>query len=364
MMYKDKCNYIKIYPSNWLYNAAVIGFLEIVEKSEEKVEEFLKNDGGVEFQTSLFKKINVENFYFSNDKVASIIGNSPLYRNYLQQSWKQAFLEFVSTLEFLKVENHCDICVEGKYLDPCIFKSSKNKDIIDKFLSGIRVFDVRLNNLLAPSVKFPNSFWNNNSSLIVCDFCGYVLIHHHIPFENAKTQSGQIFINAPSFKVMWYLNKFIGQILNKNRKNQLREILGISLIEFAQKVAVTLGAWSIMNIEMIIKKYDSDKRKEYLEYYSLPYQISKILLHKDIASLISATKEPLILEIILKGDFDLLLTLSHKVLRYTITSSSISDDKYLSQLKNKDLYSLKNLSIILPELYVKINSIISREVMV
>jgi len=56
-------------------------------------------------------------------------------------------------------------------------------------------------------------------------------------------------------------------------------------MEFAQKVVVTLCAWSIMNIERVIKKGDK------IEYYSLPYETSRVLLQKVIASLISTTKE-------------------------------------------------------------------------
>lgn len=142
--------------------------------------------------------------------------------------------------------------------------------------------------------------------------------------------------------------------MSKRSDYRLREILGISFIEFAQKVFTTLGAWSMMNIEMVIKNKDS------IEYYSLPYDVSKVLLNKEVASLISQTNEEFILKIILDGKFDELLTLNQKILRYAITNSSAYEDKYLSNLRNKDAYSLKKLSTILPELYVKIDNILKR----
>lgn len=67
---------IKIYPANWLYNAGVIGFLKVLEKSGERVEELLKDDGIVEIKRQLFEKINCDEMYFGENKVSSIVGNS------------------------------------------------------------------------------------------------------------------------------------------------------------------------------------------------------------------------------------------------------------------------------------------------
>lgn len=349
--------YITLYPSNWLYNAGVIGLMHVFHLTNADIEKWFQDDGSVKIKKDIFEKINVDQLYFGEKKISSIIGKAQIYRNYLQIGWKDTFKFFVNNLKELQEVNDCGICSNGFYLPDGVINSCKHKENLEKFLQGIRMLDVRLNNFLAPSKKFPNTFWNCSSSLRVCDLCGYILIHHHIALTNLSDNS-EIFINAPSFKVMWYLNKFAEQILSKNKSYQIREILGISFMEFAQKVFVTLGAWSIMNIEMVIKKVDK------IDYYSLPYEISRVLLQKEIASLINATKEPLILEIILNGKFSYLLNLSHKILRYLIAETSAFNDKYLSPLRNKDVYSLKNLSKILPELYTRINSIISREVII
>ncbi len=348
--------FLTLYPSNWLYNAGVIGLMHVFQSANMDVERWFQDDGSVTIDKGMFERINVDELYFSENKVSSIIGNAPIYRNYLQSGWKPAFKYFVNNLKSLGIVDDCGICSKGFYLyDRLIDSCQENhKENLKKFLQGIRMLDVRLNNFLAPSKKFPNTFWNCSSSLKVCDLCGYILIHHHIALPNLSDNS-EIFINAPSFKIMWYLNKFAEQILSRNKNYQIREILGISFIEFAQKVAITLGAWSMMNIEIVIKRGNG------IEYYSLPFEISRVLLQKEIASLISATKEPLVLETILNGKFSNLLTLSHKVLRYLVTGSN---DNYLSQLRNKDIPSLINLSKILPELYAKINFTISREVMV
>jgi len=398
---------IKLYPSNWLYNASVIGFLKVVDSNDNNmIENWLNDDGTVTIERNIFDLIKIKEIeipkclkklidYSANDRDIDdwlnkvdkngktnkekykefydkmgyfgykfirignklFASNTP-YQNLVQLSEWQSFNEsgFISFLKnFLEYGEKpgnltCSICTT---------KTAKIPRDNIKLENRLLNFQEPHMRILAPSIgEFPNAFWNLKTSLLICPLCAYLIIHHHIPFESAKTQSGQIFINAPSFKVMWYLNKFAEQMLSKNKSYQIREILGISFIELAQKVAVTLGTWSMMNIEMIIKKYNP-KKKEEIEYYSLPIEITQVLLQKEIASLISATKEPVVLETILNGDFSKLLILSHKIIRYSFTKS---EDKSLSQLRNKDNISLRKLSEILPELYTKINSTINSEV--
>ena len=386
---------IKIYPSNWLYNASVIGFLRSIYDFEKcNVEEWFENNI-VSLPRDIFEKLEINNRYFNDNKISSIVGNSPLYRNYINPSRSQdksGFVDFVNELSKVveQGQDFCGICSKNftllqeskerlnkKWSEYSQSKSKEEKAVkskgskkvkeskpeetgFDTFLSNLQRYNVMHNNLIAPSVgEFPNAFWNLKDSILICPLCAYLIIHYHIPFEDAQTKDGQIFINAPSFKVMWHLNKFAKELLSKNRSYQLREILGISLIEFAQRFFVTLGAWSIMNIEMVIKKGTK------IDSYSLPYEISRLLLQKEIASLISATKEPLVLEIILNGKFDYLLTLANKVLRCSFTGKNANDDKYISKLINNwDTQGLKNLAKVLPELYAKINSTLNREVMI
>ncbi len=396
---------IKIYPSNWLYNASVIGFLRVVAHAcgETTVENWLQADGTVIINIDIFKNTKIHNKelplclkyyteYLVNDsdmkewlykkdkqgktyeeKYKDIIGqlgnfgykfiqagnklfaSKTPYQNLVQLSeWKS--LEFAALTSKLqdypkiKSESACGLCSNNKVLKP-------NPD--SKLENRLFVFQEPHMRLLAPSTgEFPNAFWNLNDSLSICPLCAYLIIHHHIPFENARTQGGQIFINVPSFKVMWHLNKYASEILSRRNNYQIREILGISFMELAQKIFTTLGAWSMMNIEMVVKNYNRATKQSEIDYYSLPYEASRLLLNKDIAGLISQTKEDFILEIILSGKFDSLLILNQKILRYAMTNSSAFEDKYFSKLNNKDARSLKNLSVILPELYVRINSIL------
>ncbi|MFH7835883.1 MAG: hypothetical protein QXL51_04730 [Candidatus Aenigmatarchaeota archaeon] len=310
-------NVITLYPSNWLYNAGVIGFLEVLEMCGETVENLLRDDGSVCFEKSLFKKIDTNRLYFSENKIARIIGKSSLYRNYLQKTWKPAFEAFVNNLENLNLFSSCDICSEGKYLDQNIFNSSSINNLIVKFINGIRTYDVRLNYYLAPSKKkFPNSFWNNNTSLVVCDLCGYILIHHHIPMVKISGDS-EIFINCPSFKLMWHLNKYVKEIYTKEVIVEVKKILGMSLIELASKLYINLGRWEKMNIEVVCKykMRKNEKEEDKIEFFSLPAEIVDLISDRAIANIINEIGEFKILNMVLDGRLKDILSFGEKIFK-------------------------------------------------
>lgn len=321
---------IQLYPSNWLYNAGVVGFLRVLEKIEQDVENLLKDDGSVEIRSDVFLRLahEVTKFYFDeNERVTSIVGNSSLYRNYLQPAWKNIFNKFVELLDKCSKVNSCDICGDGYYIsDNSISLSNDELQKFNKFRNGIRILDIRLNTLLAPSKKFPNSFWNNSTTSIVCDLCGYILIHHHLAFTRLSDNS-EIFINAPSFKLMWYLNKY-SEIYTKETTKNLKEILGMSLIEIASKFFIQLGMWEKMNIEIVNKYREHDKnKKEYIDkidFFSIPVQIINILTNKEIASLLTQIGEFKILNMILDGKFKDILNFAEKVMRINL---KISDER-------------------------------------
>lgn len=353
---------ITLYPSNWFYNASVIGFLRVIAsaKGEEFIEKWLDDDGKVRIERIIFEESlkfykNYNPSESEREEKLHIIGKNKRYPNYLQSGEDEAFEDYVKNLTNLSETGPtCGLCSRNFSIDFSQL-SSDTKKIARRITSNFQIIHSAD---LGPSIgKFPNAFWNFNHSFSICPLCAYLIIHHHIPFESAQTRNGQIFINAPSFKVMWYLNKYTQQILSTNTSSKLREILGISFIEFAQRVSMTLGVWSVMNIEMVIKQVEK------IDYYSLPYDISRILLQKDIASLISQTGEPVVLESVLKGDFEKLLELSHGIIRVMLTSKNSKNlKKLLPELKNIDMWNLNKLFRILPKIYVKINSVIKSEV--
>ncbi|ASV77021.1 hypothetical protein THTE_4420 [Thermogutta terrifontis] len=159
----------------------------------------------------------------------------------------------------------------------------------------------------------PNSFWNLNpeQSLRICDFCNFVLLNHHLALTRLSDGS-EIFINAPSFQVMWYLNKFAREVLGPASSEEMRSkrnILAMSVIEYATKIQATLGVWTGMNIEVV------SKRGGEIEFFSLPYEVIQLLADRRIASLLSQIGEFSVLNLVLAQDFSRLLELGYRLLR-------------------------------------------------
>jgi len=390
---------IKLFPASWLYNAGVIGFLRVLAygMGEEKIESWLKDDGTVEVDRGVFRKelggqklpicmkylveflVKDEDLEAwkekkdnkgkkNKDKYADfakdmgdfgykfiragnkLFASQTPYQNLVQfKEWQKfEFAKLIAGLENYKFncsDISCSLCGN---------RAVKRPHPKSKLENRLFVFQEPHLRILAPSKgEFPNSFWNLNTSFYLCPFCVYLLIHHHIPF--IKTQHGDIFIdifiNAPSFKIMWYLNKLAKEFLQRGKEFTLREILGTSLMELTQRIYLTLGVWSLMQIEMVITKTKNTE----VAYYSLPFNTARILLNRNVANLVSATQEPYILQCVLNEDFEALLFLSHCILGVL---QGRKDQSLEGKIKNQNRSHLSTLAQILPTLYVKINSLI------
>ncbi|MEM4314678.1 MAG: type I-B CRISPR-associated protein Cas8b1/Cst1, partial [Thermoplasmata archaeon] len=247
-----------------------------------------------------------------------------------------------------------DICGVGYYIPNNVI-SLKNSDLenLNKFRDGIRILNIRLNALLAPSRKFPNSFWNNNATSIVCDLCGYILVHQHLAFTPLSDGS-EIFINAPSFKLMWYLNKY-SSIFKAKAISEYKEILGMSLIEMASKFYIQLGRWEKMNIEIVSKHGDK------IDFFSLPAEIVNLLTNKEIASLLTQIGEFKILNMVLDGKFKDILSFAEKILRIFFKNERTKNEEDFINTNIKLDRNNKNLTEFSQKLF-KLYALIEREI--
>ncbi|NPA80363.1 MAG: hypothetical protein GXO29_04865, partial [Thermotogae bacterium] len=78
---------------------------------------------------------------------------------------------------------------------------------------------------------------------------------------------------------MYYLNRYASEMARIPAED-LRRILGLSMLEMAIRTNVHLDLWTMMNVEIVRVK------DENVEYFSLPEDVSAILSDKRIASLI------------------------------------------------------------------------------
>jgi CRISPR-associated protein Cst1 len=352
---------ITLYPSNWLYNAGVVGLLKVLQyiRINFKIDEKLTIDRFAIKES--YKGIFRYHEDVLNERF-SIWGKNKRYPNYIQSSQKEFFENhYIKALQKVEKNQHktCSWC-EGYFIPQILIDDikSKFKGNFSSFLEQREKFQgIHFAGLGAAITEVPNSFWNLNFSTPICHLCSYLIIFNHLAF--IKTSEGEIFINAPHFKLIWDLKSFAENLLQKTKEYGIRKILGSSLLQWAIKRRTLLGAWTMMNIEVIVKK------GSIIDYFDLPPNITKILLDYEIASLIEEINEEKIFDLILAGNFSELEKANYFVLRAILKlkkNDKISKNdpitKYFTNYN--DLKYLRRVSQILPKLYGKILEKIGR----
>lgn len=90
---------IILYPSNWLYNAGVMGLIFTYP------EYFTFKNGSVELDINLFKNIDYESYYFKDGKVINLIGKNQFYPNYIDTKGNQKDIFIKYFTSFSELEN-------------------------------------------------------------------------------------------------------------------------------------------------------------------------------------------------------------------------------------------------------------------
>lgn len=413
-------NTITLYPSNWLYNAGVVGLLNIIELNDINLTEVLDNEGIqsqrlIEVVENILVEVNNqflrapfnrfpkwhwsyinESFESNYGSIENIIRQSllrakrPTGRSKLKKQMK------VDNLKYTDTNKECEINFDKKneFVDSAfseLFGRNPTRDYdntvkeltesflqekeafiyrktignlfskgspyqnlfninyykkIDKFLEvftksfflnnssngnkcsfccsskyEVESLDTMLMASLFPAFsQFPNAFWNNNQGqgTKVCGLCKFLILHHHLALTKLSDYT-EIFINAPSFKVMFELNKIFKEAYgssNSEEAKSKREILATTVIEYARKLQSTLGLWTGMNIEIVTKS------KEGIDFFSLPYDVTKIISDRKIASVLSDLGEFKILNKVLDRKYADLIDISYKLLRLSTKSYS------------------------------------------
>ncbi|MCM8807888.1 MAG: hypothetical protein NC926_08130 [Candidatus Omnitrophica bacterium] len=360
---------ITLYPSNWLYNAGVVGFLRVLEKLKIKyeIEEFIKieldglNENKIENKIfEIWDKLTKEKLNISY-KGKSKGTQTYYYSNQTERSIKEMIKAMFSkknkqTKRKKNFTLFCSFCNDITYVNE------------------IKELKQTFGNILLGSEKsFPNTYWMMKSREFVCPRCSFILMCHHIPFvllEKDKDTKTEIFINTPHFNLTYDLNKFAEEVLKEKKQYEIRKLLGSSLLQWAIKRRVWLGAWTMMNVEIVVKRgirTEKNKWEPTIDYFDFPYHMTKILLDYEIANLISRIGEEKIFDLIVMGKFSEFEKANYFVLRGLLklkNNEKIAENdpitKYIDNYENKE--HLLNISNLLPELYAKIIKILKREV--
>jgi CRISPR-associated protein Cst1 len=318
---------IKLYPSNWLYNAGVVGLLRVLDKIGISVERVIESDGTINLGNILNQNLQIkidENIIFDNwEKLypKKVYGyKDAYYANQTENSIKE------------KIKNLFRSQYRGRILLQCSFCGVESPGSEGNFLN--QAFSKIL---LGSEKSFRNMYWNFESKDFVGPECEFIIMCHHLAFTPLPDGS-EIFINAPSFKVMYYLNKYV-QSLPKDGK-KIKHLLGMSLIEFSTKLKAQLGLWTSMNIEVVIKykyKKDANKYEDKIDFFSLPAEIVSLLNDHEISSLIYQIGEFKVLDIVLDGKFNKLIEDAYRLMKILMRDQkSESDKEFLNEYFKKN----------------------------
>jgi len=364
---------ITIYPSNWLYNAGVVGFLSCLDRDDylqdhtDNEKKYSFEDNCVVIYNQVFSKIQVASNYFENGIVINLKGNNQYYRNFIDATGNQkwVFEKFVKALSDNHNSGECYLCNNGVYVKKENIQpqnTNQTQENIDKFFNKIEGLNMAHNSILGPALlepsgppKFPNAYWNLNDKFKICHLCAFIIIHHHLAFTNLSDGS-EIFINAPSFEIMYQMNKLVKELFGKEKLSgkQKREILAMSVIEYSRRLNVSLGMWNQMNLEIIVKS------REGIDTFSLPYQTVNLISDRKIASLLSQIGEFSILNTVLNNEEYKLIDIGHKLIRIGLKSYqewNKTDKNVLNSFlhRNSNKMNLVNTAQKILELYANIN---------
>lgn len=239
--------------------------------------------------------------YIYRKAVGYLFSQGGFYQNLYNPGWfgdLKKFIDFFTSDKVFKPASSstsvCGFCSESKF--------------------EVEPVDATQMSFLFPVFsQFPNAYWQNNEKAVtqICSLCKFLIIHHHLALTRLSDGS-ENFINAPSFQVMWYLNRFAREVFGSASSEEMRtkrNILAMSVIEYATKIQVTLGVWTGMNIEVV------SRRGGEIEFFSLPYEVIQLLADRRIASLLSQIGEFQILNRVLDLDFSRLMEMGYRLLR-------------------------------------------------
>ncbi len=279
------------------------------DETNKRIDDVWKGTFGREAQYTLDKAAaeiielirEKENPYVYRKAVGYLFSQGGFYQNLYNPGWfgdLKKFIDFFASDKVFKPASSlatvCGFCSESKF--------------------EVEPVDATQMSFLFPVFsKFPNAYWQNDEKAVtqICSLCKFVIIHHHLALTRLSDGS-EIFINAPSFQVMWYLNKFAREVLGSASSEEMRtkrSILAMSVIEYATKIRATLGVWTGMNIEVVSKRGDQ------IEFFSLPYEVIQLLSDRHIAGILSRIGEFAILNRVLDQDFSRLMERGYRLLR-------------------------------------------------
>jgi CRISPR-associated protein Cst1 len=432
-------NTIILYPSNWLYNAGVIGLLRVLESASASKFELLADDGTIEGNnlidsvkrtvttkntTPLPKPLDELSAWHWNYTSLSFEWNYGSVKNFVRQNLERArqvsnrtklrdqltckgFAYGTSSVDFGNINQHItDIFAKAFGRNPTLTVDQAANEIVNMIDQNKHAYIYRksigylfskggfYSNLFNPSwfkdlrkfieffgeqsifrksnsrskcvfcsgsnfelepidaeqmsflfpvfSQFPNAYWRNDEKAVtqICSFCRFIILHQHLSLSRLSDGS-EIFINAPSFRVMYEMNKLAKELYGTSSAEETRskrETLAMSVIEYVTRIRATLGVWTAMNLEIVSRKGSE------IEFFSLPYEVIQLISDREIAAQLSEIGEFKILDLVLKQEYSKLPEVGYRLLRIALANERgkqdrdfINDWLYLDRNKQKQI---------------------------
>ncbi len=353
---------MKLYTSNWIWNASVTGFLntvkELMVNGEEVVDQLIKGEEYVEIEPDL------KDFLWSDFNTSSKYNLKPEYEPKLDENrslpkigWMfitsvnpQAFKEkialgqeeegftknfnnlfsnagpyknFINTQIKDKKQSILKLFSKPKIIENGLICSFCNQRMVPENNSEKNDYQISFNLALFPDIggsygKFPNANFQDISELLICPTCSQFLLFRHTGFED-------IFINSTSFNLMYKLNQLVKNMEKIDRKE--------FLIQAQTSEMIIRNSWTLSNTEIIERKKIKRPNKKQpiviITFNNIPDLTAKLFVSPVIISYLQkithnrkitddkkiTDKEQNVMEYIISSDFSKILKLAYKELK-------------------------------------------------
>jgi len=259
-------NKIVLYPSNWLYNAGVVGFLRVLEFGDKK---------------KLDEVLEREPFYITSDEI-EIVKNK--FIDFIETEFKPTLKKQPKDIRSLLFAKTGGLLPNLQQLTKYGIKSDEElpkwwNNLIGNALKEIKQ-DITNNSLTCkycgnkfhkPIWEVPYDFWDKvyntlmpspflenpnwlfylQNDLVICGMCKIILILSNF-IVSQRTELSE-FVNVPSIKALYFLNKLLLKLkrietfktLTPNQRLEALISEALLTYEFIR------GAWILQNVELI-----------------------------------------------------------------------------------------------------------------
>jgi CRISPR-associated protein Cst1 len=327
---------LKLVPSNWFYNLSVYGFLRVLNdecKIDLEKEGVFKEDGTVTLSKDILHQVDL------NDLIEGLEKKSLISKERLFGGQKAYFSNTsLDSKKFKeKIQNIINLTFsKGRNEHLCILCYTITKTNYQ--------FNTSYGNLASAGRSFPNTYWNMVNNIYLCPICAGLAYFHISGFIKLNTGEG-IFINTPSFKLIWELNRHLEKIHSKEATENIKTLFGSAFINLVLDLNVKLGLWQRLSTEVIVF-YNNN-----IDFYEIPPQIIELLEDKEISRIVIKLNNFKILKLIMSGNFKFLESLISRFLR-SFYAKSIDNDELLKEFNLNQ--SNPQTGILLAKLYALI----------